>query len=102
MKASNTHSSNLYRIGRITVSFTNLTLIFEEIVDLATQLWILVEVGEVWFGYIYLSCICVLLLLLVLYLIHFGGLTIVDSIIHFPLLLLGLVQLLEHLRGHPH
>ena len=102
VEISYSHPSNLDGVRRYHVPFSNLALVFKEIINLATQLWIFIEVREMRFGKVYLSSICILFFLFMFNFICLGCLPIIDSFIHLPLLLLCLVELFQHLRGNSH
>lgn len=74
----------------------------KEIVDLAAELRILIEIGKVGLGEVDLDCIRIFLFLLMLLLVSFGSLTVINRFIDIPLLLLSLIKLLHHLGSDSH
>ena len=100
MELADSHTPNFDVIGGSDIPPADVVAVLVHgIVDFAAELGVLVQIGEVGAGEVDFDCVVALLLLLLLLLVLLGSLSICNRLVDVPLLLLGLLQLLQHLRA---
>lgn len=99
MQFANAHSSDFNLVGRIRVSATNIAALdIKGIVNFPGKLRILVKIRQMRLCLIDVSVLYFLGLLL-LFLLCFGGLVVIHFFVYIFLLLLCLIELLDHFRS---